>query len=166
MLAFDPWFQRLWTRQEGLYAKETHMVTLNEVECPRLTHEQQTGGEKWRLEGISAVRRQAVDNFIMDKIRYHAIQEGDGYDKIAFRADVDLVYRGKLDIAEYPGSCAGPDPRYSPLESAWRSGRTTTKLRDYVLAILPDTPGYRVPPSPKRMTFSHLGRVASNSSRS
>lgn len=156
MLVFDPWFERLWTRQEGLYAKETHMITLNEVECPRLKNEQQTGGEKWRLEGISAVRRQAVDNFVMDKIRYHGIQEGDGYDKVAFRAYVDLVYRGKLDIAEYPGSCAGPDPRYSPLESAWRSGRTTTKPRDYVLAILPDTPGYRVPPEPRKMTFSHL----------
>lgn len=63
--------------------------------------------------------------------------------------------RHRVDIAKY-GGIPGPPPTYSPILEAWRSGRTTTKPRDYVLAIFPDIEGYVVPPGARKMKFPQL----------
>ena len=63
--------------------------------------------------------------------------------------------RHRLDISKYGGS-RGPAPTYSPILEAWRSGRTTTKQRDYVLAVFPDINGYLVPPAARKKSFHEL----------
>jgi hypothetical protein len=54
------------------------------------------------------------------------------------------------------GGVIGPASTYSPILEAWRSGRTTTKYRDYVLAVFPDINGYIVPSNARKMRFPEL----------
>ncbi len=138
----DPWFDRLWTRQEGLYAMNLQVVVLNPIECPRFT-KVQTQSEKWAAEGQNRVRKEAVSTFINEKMEYHGSLPDDD---LPFNFYLDLVYRGELNIRKYSGAVVGPGPTYSPIRNAWRSARKTTKACDYVLAVLPDIKGYRVPP--------------------
>ncbi|KAF1833997.1 hypothetical protein BDW02DRAFT_499409 [Decorospora gaudefroyi] len=131
MLFADPWFERLWTRQEGLYA--------NQIQT------------KWISEGINADHRYAVQAFIYDKLQY--LGHIKPHSSLSFRLYLDLVYRGKLDMKNYPSP---QKSLYSPIDSAWRSGRKTTKARDYVLAVFPDLEGYTVPPDARNLSFATL----------
>ena len=58
-------------------------------------------------------------------------------------------------MSHYGGE-AGPAATYLPLLAAWRSGRITTKKRDYVLAVFPDVRGYVAPPNTRKLSFTEL----------
>jgi hypothetical protein len=66
-----------------------------------------------------------------------------------------IIYRRHLNMSRY-GAASAPVPGYSPLLEAWRSGRITTKKRDYVLAVFPDIDGYAVPQGARKMSFPDL----------
>lgn len=153
MMFADPWFDRLWTRQEGLYAKRIQVVSLNQKPCPRFDSSY-TQGEKWKFTGISAMHRNSARTFLNDKLAYH------GHDTttapMRFQAYIDLVYRGDLDMTSYQSLSTNVVAQYSPLDSAWRSGRATTKARDYVLAVFPDIMGYQVPLNARSLSFTSL----------
>jgi hypothetical protein len=147
----DAWFQRLWTRQEGLYGTRLQTVVLNPIDCPRL-YTTVENRQKWINEGVATNQQYAVQTFVRDKLEYHGhVNPGDLH---SFRAYLDLVYRGDLDMKDYPSPF--PGSRYSPIDKAWRSGRETTKPRDYVLAVFPDLEGYTVPANARDLSFAHL----------
>ncbi|KAI2478899.1 HET multi-domain protein [Pyrenophora tritici-repentis] len=153
MLFADPWFDRLWTRQEGLYAMKLQTVLLNLKDCPR--YRTNLGDiDKWVSEGENADQREAVYTFLYDKLQYHGNIKPDSGTK--FQAYLDLAYRGELDMKNYQTISAGEKSLYSPIDSAWRSGRTTTKARDYVLAVFPDLEGYTVPTDARKLSFAEL----------
>lgn len=154
MLFYDPWFERLWTRQEGLYGMRIEVITLNRVACTRLqprTIPSATAG--WISEGNALAKRTTAHFFIDDKLSYHGLSDTQGA-KIRFDVYFDLVYRHRI-VMEWYGGAKGPHPSYAPLTEAWRSGRTTTKARDYVLAVFPDIDGYRAPET-RRLPFDVL----------
>jgi len=152
LLILDPWFDRLWTRQEGLYAMKIQVVTLNPVNCTRFATSL-SQRDRWVTAGEASLKRNAVDAFITDKLAYHGISTNQ--ETIGFRFYLDLVYGHRVDVRSY-GGVVGPHCNYSPFGEAWRSGRQTTKTRDYVLAIFPDVEGYRAPPNARRLSFEQL----------
>ncbi|KAK7449706.1 hypothetical protein VKT23_013179 [Stygiomarasmius scandens] len=132
MLFCDPWFERLWTRQEGLY------------------------GDGRIAEGTALAKRTIAESFFFDKIAYHGISVSEvEAEQIQRSLYLDFVYKHRVDIERYGGQI-GPAPSYSPISEAWRSGRTTTKPRDYVLAVFPDISGYQVPINARKMPFHEL----------
>ncbi|KAL0564946.1 phosphoglycerate kinase [Marasmius crinis-equi] len=152
----DPWFERLWTRQEGLYGSVLEVVVLNPIPCARLQHRSSaTSGIAGRVaEGAALTKRTIAESFLYDKLGYHGLSPSEAGQR-QFDVYLDFVYRHRLDIKSFGGK-PGPAPNYSPVTEAWRSGRITTKPRDYVLAVFPDIVGYRVPPNARKMRFSEL----------
>lgn len=71
------------------------------------------------------------------------------------RVYYDFIYRRRLDVAQHGGQ-VGPADGYMPIAEAWRSGRTTTKPRDYILAVFPDIAGYLVPSNPRKLSLNQL----------
>ncbi|KAK0475860.1 heterokaryon incompatibility protein-domain-containing protein [Armillaria novae-zelandiae] len=151
MVFHDPWFKRLWTRQEGLYAMKMQVILLNPISCARYAVSL-SDSQKYLTEGDSIQKRGIVESFLADKLAYHGLLEGK---ELSFRLYLDLLYRHRVAIDEYHGE-VGPHPSYSPIKEAWRSGRKTTKARDYVLAVFPDITGYRPPPNVRRLKFREL----------
>lgn len=151
-LFLDPWWDRVWTRQEGLYGMRLDFVFLKIVECPRLnviTKEV----DKYVTTSSHRLSQKAVRAFLDDKWAYHGLPPDDQRRRVAY---LKLVVERSLDMRNMTGAETGPAATYAPFESAWTSRRTTTKARDYVLAVLPDVPGYRVPNAAKTMSFSEL----------
>jgi hypothetical protein len=66
-----------------------------------------------------------------------------------------MAYAHHLNIDQFRGK-PGPVSGYSPIGEAWKSDRTTTKPRDYVLAVFPDVKGYKIPPNAKAYSFKEL----------
>ncbi|KAI0735290.1 hypothetical protein C8Q76DRAFT_277840 [Earliella scabrosa] len=149
---FDPWFERLWTRQEGLYVLD--VVPLVIVPCRRLENPSSNKVSGWINEGVSLAKRSAAELFLSDKLAYHGL-ETDQSERRQFELYVDFVYRRHVDMSHYGGE-AGPAATYLPLLAAWRSGRITTKKRDYVLAVFPDVRGYVAPPNTRKLSFTEL----------
>ncbi|KAK0199829.1 hypothetical protein DFS33DRAFT_196632 [Desarmillaria ectypa] len=52
MVFHDPWFKRLWTRQEGLYAMKMQVVFLNPISCARFATSV-SDSQKYVTEGDS-----------------------------------------------------------------------------------------------------------------
>ncbi|PCH34977.1 hypothetical protein WOLCODRAFT_155621 [Wolfiporia cocos MD-104 SS10] len=154
LLFFDPWFERLWTRQEGLYGEILEIVVLNPVPCARLQDSSRNKVSGWIAEGSSLAKRTVAESFLYDKLAYHGVSLVNA-EQGHFNLYLDLIYRHRLDISKY-GGVRGPAPTYSPILEAWRSGRTTTKQRDYVLAVFPDISGYVVPPAARKKTLPEL----------
>lgn len=153
MVFHDPWFKRLWTRQEGLYAMKMHVVLLNPISCARYAASI-SDGQKYVTEGDSIQKRGIAESFLADKLAYHGLLEEEEKG-LSFRLYLDLLYRHRVAIDEYHGE-VGPHPSYSPIKEAWKSGRITTKARDYVLAVFPDINGYRPPPNVRCLKFHDL----------
>lgn len=148
----DPWFDRLWTRQEGLYAMELKMIFLNKTVCARLTTVM-SPLERYKMERKAIAKREAVISFVIDKLAYHGIPSDEA--DISMHAYLDLLYNRQFNVSQHGGK-VGPVSKYMPIMEAWRSGRTTAKPRDYVLAVFPDIEGYRAPQNPRRLSFSQL----------
>jgi len=150
MLIFDPWFERLWTRQEGLYAMKIEMVVLAWIQCRR--HSVHLSAmDRWTVEGGRTLQQQYVKGFIRDKLTYHGSQR----DANEFNCYFDLIYNRHLNILDFNGRI-GPAETYLPVTDAWRSARRTTHERDYVLAVMPDVDGYTVPKNARRYSFKSL----------
>jgi Heterokaryon incompatibility protein (HET) len=149
LMFFDPWFERLWTRQEGLYGMHLDIVVLNWVDCARHTAHM-SDMTRWQAEGEATLRQQYASEFIRDKLSYHGIDRAN-----AFACYFELMYNLDLEISEYDGK-VGPSEEYLPITAAWRSARRTTKKRDYVLAIMPDVEGYQVPNDARKHSFETL----------
>lgn len=149
LMFFDPWFERLWTRQEGLYGMHLELVVLNWVNCTRLIAHL-SDMARWRAEGEATLQQQYASEFIRDKLSYHGIDRAN-----VFACYFELMYHLDLEISEYHGK-VGPSEGYLPLTSAWRSARRTTKECDYVLAVMPDVEGYRVPRDARKHSFETL----------
>ena len=153
MLFADPWFGRLWTRQEGLYATRLQTVLLDPRGCPR--HDTDlSNADKWISKGVNSQQREAVHTFVYDKLQYHGDVKPDS--TTSFQAYLDLVYRGELDMRNYQSLSVSQSSPYSPIDSAWRSGRKTTKPQDYVLAVFPDLARYKVPSNARHLSFAEL----------
>jgi hypothetical protein len=150
MVFLDTWFERLWTRQEGLYGMHIEMVILNWVDCSRLK-KHISDMARWVAAGHSELRQQYAKEFIRDKLAYHGL----GRDGNEFNCYFQLIYNLDLNIADYGGGF-GPSPQYLPFTAAWRSARLTTKARDYVLAVMPDVEGYTVPENAGQCSFETL----------
>ncbi|KAI0119862.1 hypothetical protein F4814DRAFT_439304 [Daldinia grandis] len=133
LVLMDPWFDRLWTRQEGLYATKLRMVILNEVECCHFFIIMGFG-DLWLAQQQARSKREAVSNFILDKMSHHWIYSS--------RGSIRMLHRSS--------------PTYMPIREAWRSGRIITKTQDYVLAVFPDGEGYYAPPGVQDLSFSEL----------
>lgn len=153
LVFMDPWFDRVWTRQEGLYAMKLRMIILNKVTCARLATAPAHDGDRWLAEQQAVAKRAEAATFITDKLAYHGIPDDGGVTSECFY--FDLMYKHRVDVANYSGE-VGPASGYMPIRDAWRSNRTTTKPRDYVLAIFPDIEGYRVPLNVRNLSFSQL----------
>ena len=153
MMFLDPWFDRLWTRQEGLYSMSIQVVLLNLVDCVRLKATPNDVHTRWASEAEARGKRASVETFLIDKLAYHGIPTSDSQSN--FQMYLDLVYKGKVIIENWGGS-VGPHSGYLPIGEAWRSGRLTTKERDYVLAVFPDVAGYYAPQGARKMTFREL----------
>ena len=149
ILFFDPWFERLWTRQEGLYGMHLEVVVLNWIDCKRHTVHL-SDMARWKTEGEATLRQQYALQFIRDKLSYHDLgQENE------FASYFNLFYNHHLRVSEFGGG-VGPSGKYLPFTAAWRSARRTTKERDYVLAVMPDVEGYTVPPNAREYSFKWL----------
>lgn len=162
MVFLDPWFDRLWTRQEGLYALQLQFIILNPVECQRAHAELQSGNLKWNIEKQNKLKRDSAYNFFDDKLRYHGIESSRSmngfklHHSCAYNNGIKDENRNILDIIEDYGGVSGPVAGYSPIDGSWRSGRRTSKVCDYVLAVLPDVKGYRVPDGARKLKFEEL----------
>lgn len=152
ILFLDPWFDRLWTRQEGLYARDIKVIPLNIVQCTRLTT-RRADGDRWVTQGDVRLKRALVHAFITDKLAYHGLPQS--RDNVILRLHFDLLYKHQVRMHEY-STVPGPHENYSPFGEVWRSGRQTAKPRDYVLAVFPDIAGYQVPRNPRALTFKQL----------
>lgn len=149
----DPWFDRLWTRQEGLYAMELKMIFLNQTVCARLTTAM-LPLERYKTERKTIAKRETViRSFVIDKLKYHGIPSDEADTRM--HAYVDLLYKRQFNVSQHGGK-VGPVDKYMPIMEAWRSGRTTTKPQDYVLAVFPDIEGYRKPQNFRELSFSQL----------
>ncbi|KAB2578821.1 hypothetical protein DBV05_g2578 [Lasiodiplodia theobromae] len=153
LVFMDPWFDRVWTRQEGLYGMKLRMIFLNKVTCARFATAPAHDGDRWLAEQQAVAKRAEAATFITDKLVYHGIPDDGGIASECFY--FDLMYKQRVDVANYSGE-VGPASGYMPIRDAWRSNRTTTKPRDYVLAIFPDIEGYRVPLNVRNLSFSQL----------
>jgi hypothetical protein len=151
MLYYDAWFDRLWTRQDGLYAAKLDFMALNTVDCLRYDTSQ-SNDRKWVTEGDNRLRREMVFTLIADKLKYHGAPLREGYHTAAF---FNMVYVRNIRIDHFEGQIS-PLDGYSPIDEAWRSNRATTKSRDYVLAIFPDIKGYQVPSNARAYKFREL----------
>ncbi|KAI1469338.1 uncharacterized protein F4812DRAFT_457878 [Daldinia caldariorum] len=151
-LAFtDPWFERLWTRQEGLYARVMDFIVLKPVPCKRKRRDPTSD---WISHGSLLAHRFRAETFLMDKLAYHGVEPSTAEGSL-FSIYFDVIYRRCVNIAAY--DCEpGPDPKYNPIREAWRSLRSTAKARDYVLAVFPDVNGYKVPAGARKMNFPDL----------
>ncbi|KAF8156373.1 hypothetical protein K438DRAFT_1777458 [Mycena galopus ATCC 62051] len=155
LLFGDPWFERLWTRQEGLYAFVLDFVILNPVPCERPRRSKHVDGKAaWVSHGSLLAQRTILKSYLHDKLSYHGILPTTAEGAL-FSIYFDVVYKHHLSMLAYNAD-AGPAPTYSPIREAWRSGRSTTKERDYVLAVFPDIDGYKVPPKARHMSYSDL----------
>jgi hypothetical protein len=167
MLFMDPWFDRLWTRQEGLYAQSIQVVVLNPVPCARfpiISSNQRpppppSAGDRWIAEGEASLKRAAVETFLADKLAYHGLSTK--RQDFGNQIYLDLVYKHRVFV-ENLGGVVGPHSNYSPFGEAWRSGRQTTKPCDYVLAVFPDIEGYRPPRDARHLPFPQLLEDAFN----
>ena len=92
LVFFDPWFERLWTRQEGLYGKVLDVVPLVIVPCRRLESPSSDKVSGWINEGVSLAKRSAAELFLSDKLAYHGL-ETDQSERRQFELYVDFVYR-------------------------------------------------------------------------
>ena len=101
------------------------------------------------------VHRSRAEIFLRDKLAYHGFTPGiaDGH---VFSLYFNVVYRHCVNMTLAYNSEPGPGPKYNPIVEAWRSRRTTTKQRDYVLAVFPDIDGYRIPAGALGLSFSQL----------
>ncbi|KAK3349196.1 hypothetical protein B0T25DRAFT_236824 [Lasiosphaeria hispida] len=170
LLFTDPWFERLWTRQEGLYANVLRFVVLQPAPCARQEREPARDGQgqvkAWISHGTLLEKRFLAEEFLRDKLAYHGKREPS---QDASAADspllsslyFDVVYRHGANFTLAYECEPGPDPKYSPIMAAWRSQRRTTKPCDYILAVFPDIAGYRVPSEgARKMSFPELLRHA------
>ncbi|KAK5663836.1 hypothetical protein OQA88_39 [Cercophora sp. LCS_1] len=166
----DPWFERLWTRQEGLYANMLRFVVLQPVSCARLEREPMRDSQgpvrAWIAHGTLLEKRFLVEEFLLDKLAYHGKREQSqdtsaDEASLLFSLYIDVVYRHRVNFSLVYECEPGPDPRYNPIMAAWRSQRRTTKPCDYVLAVFPDIAGYKVPSKgARKMSFPELLRDA------
>lgn len=150
----DPWFERLWTRQEGLYGMRLEMVALNSIPCSRIAPARHSVPSAFIHESSMREKRMAALYFVEDKLSYHGLAKSDA-EKIILPVYIDLCYRRRAVVESYGGSL-GPHATYSPIAGAWTSSRITTKTRDYFLAVFPDVTGYKVPDNPRKMPFEAL----------
>lgn len=160
LLFRDPWFKRLWTRQEGLYAYVIHIVALDTVPCERLNRKHAHANGAWIQHGTLLEQRNVVESFIQDKLSYHGVrgsEESSEDNKFSFY--FDIAYRHRVNMLWYNGE-VGPARGYLPVREAWSSERITKKVVDYVLAVFPDVAGYKVPDKPHEKTFQYLLRDA------
>ncbi|KAK3323290.1 heterokaryon incompatibility protein-domain-containing protein [Cercophora scortea] len=170
LLITDPWFERLWTRQEGLYANVLRFVVLQPVPCARLeigpVKDRQGPVKGWIAHGTLLEKRFLVEEFLRDKLAYHGKKEQSRDASAAeaallFSLYVDVVYRHCANFALVYECEPGPDSKYNPIMAAWRSRRCTTKPCDYILAVFPDIAGYKVPAKgARKMSFPELLRDA------
>lgn len=101
LLFRDPWFERLWTRQEGLYGLVLDVIILNPVGCRRLQTATKTGG--WIAEGAALGKRTVAEFFLDDKLAYHGVPE-EPAERMRFQLYLDFVYHHHVDIKKYGGS--------------------------------------------------------------
>ncbi|KAJ5963872.1 uncharacterized protein N7479_003748 [Penicillium vulpinum] len=153
----DPWFERLWTRQEGLYASVLHFIVLRPVQCERRPKDAM---DAWVVHGTLLAHRFRVNTFLVDKLAYHGLTSA--AEDTVFSLYFDVIYRHRVNITLAYDCEPGPARSYNPIRDAWRSQRSTTKPRDYVLAVFPDIEGYRVPAKPREMSFPQLLHDAIN----
>jgi hypothetical protein len=59
ILYHDAWFDRIWTRQEGLYTANLDFIALNMVSCLRY-ETYQRNDHKWVAQGDNRLRREMV----------------------------------------------------------------------------------------------------------
>ncbi|OJD35242.1 het-domain-containing protein [Diplodia corticola] len=156
LVLMDPWFDRLWTRQEGLYAMKLRMIILNEVACARFSTAPAAphDGDRWLSEQQAVAKRDEVATFIADKLAYHGIPDDGGIASECFY--FDLMYKHRVDVTNYSGHAGPAASSYMPIRDAWKSNRRTSKARDYVLAVFPDIDGYRVPLNVRNLSFHQL----------
>jgi hypothetical protein len=150
LLFFDPWFERLWTRQEGLNGMCLEVVVLHWIDCQRHTVHL-SDMARWKTEGELTLRQQYALQFIRDKLSYHGLHQ----DTNEFTSYFNFMYDLDLNVSGL-GGVVGPSDVYVPFTAAWRSARRTTKERDYVLAVMPDVDGYTVPPQAREHSFEWL----------
>lgn len=148
----DPWFDRLWTRQEGLYACVLDFIVLNPVPCKRHNRDLTSA---WIAHGTLLTYRFRAETFLLDKLAYHGLQPSRAEGSL-FSLYFDVVYRHHVNVTLAYDCEPGPDPKYNPIMEAWRSQRCTTKTRDYILAVFPDIDGYNLPVGARKMSFSEL----------
>ncbi|RYP28999.1 hypothetical protein DL767_006959 [Monosporascus sp. MG133] len=152
LLFADPWFERLWTRQEGLYARVLDFIVLKPVSCERHRRDSTSA---WIAHGTLLAHRFRAETFLLDKLAYHGLQPSTAMGSL-FSIYFDVVYRHHVNITLAYDCEPGPDPKYNPIMEAWRSQRCTTKPRDYILAVFPDVDGYKVPVGVRNMSFPEL----------
>ena len=92
LLFFDPWFERLWTRQEGMYGAIIEIVILNFSPCARLQNLPQDRTSGWVIEGSSLAKRNIAESFLYDKLAYHGISQAIA-ERDHFNLYLDFVYR-------------------------------------------------------------------------
>lgn len=97
LLIFDPWFERLWTRQEGLYGAILEIVVLNPIPCQRLQSRSTDKSSGWVAEGTSLAKRTIVETFLHDKLAYHGVSLPN-HERDQFKMYLDLVYRCVFDL--------------------------------------------------------------------
>jgi hypothetical protein len=90
LLFCDPWFERLWTRQEGLYGLVVDIVILNPVPCQRLVTSGRDEVAGWMAEGSALAKRTTAESFLFDKLAYHGVPQAED---VHFELYLDLVYR-------------------------------------------------------------------------
>ncbi|KAI1204979.1 uncharacterized protein F4807DRAFT_444592 [Annulohypoxylon truncatum] len=152
LLFADPWFDRLWTRQEGLYACVLDLIILKPVSCRRHSRDPTSA---WIAHGTLLAHRFRAETFLLDKLAYHGLQPLKAKESL-FSLYFDVIYKRHVNITLAYDCESGPDPKYNPIVEAWRSQRCTAKARDYVLAVFPDVDGYNVPVGAKKMSFPEL----------
>ncbi|KAJ5458408.1 hypothetical protein N7475_009796 [Penicillium sp. IBT 31633x] len=153
----DPWFERLWTRQEGLYASVLHFIILRPFQCERRP---QSAMDSWVIHGTLLAHRFRAETFLVDKLSYHGFTAP--IEDVLFSLYFDVIYRHRVNITLAYHCEPGPARSYNPIREAWRSQRSTTKPRDYVLAVFPDIEGYKVPTGARKLSFPQLLRDAIN----
>jgi hypothetical protein len=90
----DPWFERLWTRQEGLYGKVLDVVALNVVPCGRLQDSSRDKLAGWMNEGMALTKKTVAQFFLHDKLAYHGVSvNAEQVDGLEFDLYTDLLYR-------------------------------------------------------------------------
>jgi hypothetical protein len=91
LLCFDPWFERLWTRQEGLYGASLDIVVLDPIPCRRFENKSSSYASRWVAEASGVEKRLGVESFLNDKMAYHGVELLT--DERLFKLYTDLAYR-------------------------------------------------------------------------